>query len=557
MKKIYILLLLCSASYLVKAQWTDNTSANTIVANKDASDIQIANTNDGRTWIAFYSQNGSNYDMRVQLLDADGNPQFGNDGLLVSDKKSGSATYVFNVCVDKDNSLIIAFQIQKGSAYECIAQKINVSGQLLWGTGVDLGPGLSPYAAALTTNEIVFAWNDNGKIDYQKLSFMGAETWGAYKVFTGNTNHSVSRAQLIANTNGNFSMVYQDQVSFPFYTNLFEQKFDNDGNAVWTAAVKISTLTTVSYRYYDVHIENDITYVGYYGNPSGSNRFNAYVQKINADGSLPWGSNGSYFANYSGDNDPSEQTIYIAKEPGANDIWAVCTVTNSLQTASGVYVQKYDAASGNNYFGATAKEVLPISPKLISLAFCQLSLCDDNPVFLATSNNNKLVAIKLNSTGAFAWKNDVRLVGATKFSKFRYGFTSFYKGQAVAVWQEDKAAGINKPYAQNIRCSGIVGPSSLAIANSDSQPASDKLIIKNIYPNPVQNILRATIVSSVQNNIHIYITDVSGNVLKQFQQNINAGNNSLELNISNLNAGSYFIKVMSGAVNAVRIFSKQ
>jgi hypothetical protein len=555
MKKIYILCLLCISFSLLKAQWTDNTSANTIVANKDASDIQTANTNDGRTWIAFYSQNGSNYDMRVQLLDADGNRQFGNDGLLVSDKNSGSATYVFNVCVDKDNNLIIAFQVQNGSAYECVAQKVNTAGQLLWGSGVDLGAGLSPYPAALSTNEIAIAWNDNnGKIDYQKISSAGAAAWASPKIFS--STHSVTRAQVLANTNGNFSMVYQDQFSFPFYTNLFEQQFDNDGNALWTNAVKISTLTTVSYRYYDVHIEDDITYVGYYGNPSGSNRFDAYVQRINADGGLPWGSNGSYFANYLGDNDPSEQTIYIAKKPGTNDVWAVCTVTNSLQTESGVYVQKYDAVSGNNYFGATAKEVLPITSKLISLAFCQLSLCDDNPVFLATSNNNKLVAIKLNSTGDFAWKNNLRLVGGTIFSKFRYGFTNFYKGQAVAVWQEDKGTG-NMPYAENIRCSGIVGASIPGVENNNVQPVATALSIKSIYPNPVQNVLKATITSAAQTNVHIYITDVSGNILKQFQQNINAGNNAVQFNVSNLNAGSYFIKIMSGSLSGAAVFSKQ
>ena len=96
------------------------------------------------------------------------------------------------------------------------------------------------------------------------------------------------------------------------------------------------------------------------------------------------GVNGSYFANYSGSNDPFEQTIYIAKKPSSNYVWAVCTITNSLQTTSGVYVQKYDAATGSNHLGTTAKEVLPISSKLNSLAFCKLSLCSDDPVFLTT-----------------------------------------------------------------------------------------------------------------------------------------------------------------------------
>ena len=130
MKKIYFLILLCTTTSLIKAQWNSNTNKNTVVANKDASDIQTATAGNGKTWIAFYSQNGSNYDMRAQLLDAAGRRMFGDTGVLVSNKKSGSATFVFNVCVDNDNNFVIAYQIEKGSAYECIIQKISTAGKL-------------------------------------------------------------------------------------------------------------------------------------------------------------------------------------------------------------------------------------------------------------------------------------------------------------------------------------------------------------------------------------------------------------------------------------------
>src|SRR6201989_1176898 len=155
MQKIYILFLLCLTTLMLNAQWTSNTNKNTLVANKDASDIQTASASNGKTWIAFYSQNGSNYDMRAQLLNANGSRMFGDTGVLVSNKKSGSATFVFNVCVDNDNNFVIAYQIAKGSSYECVMQKVSPSGQLLWGkTGVDLGGGLSPYPVTLSTNEI-------------------------------------------------------------------------------------------------------------------------------------------------------------------------------------------------------------------------------------------------------------------------------------------------------------------------------------------------------------------------------------------------------------------
>jgi hypothetical protein len=541
MKKFYFPLLLCLSFFSLSAQWKNNPYKNLLVANVNSSDIQTANTDDGHTWIGFYSQNGNNYDMRAQLLDVNGNRIFGDSGVLVSNKKSGTATFVFNVCVDARNNFIIAFQLQKGANYECVIQKVNTNGKLLWGAGVDLGPGLSPYPVALTTNEIAVAWNNNGKIDYQKLSAAGVAVWLPYKEFTGNSNHIVSRAQLLADNNGGFSMVYQDQFSPPFYTNLFERRFNNNGNASWANAIKISTLTTASYRYYDVHIENDTTYVGYYGNPSGKNRFDAYVQRINPDGNLPWGINGSAFADLSNDNVPYEQTIYIAKAAASTDMWAVCTVTNSLQSASGIAVQKFNSVSGNKYLGNNGKIVAPIGPQLTSLASSKLSLCSDNPIFLITNNTNKLAAVKLNANGDFMWNHDFRLVGASSNSKFRYGFTDVYKGQAVAVWQEDKGSG-DMPYAQNIRCDGSIGSATLQQDKNYNKQNAITFGIKNIYPNPVQNILSVTIQSALKGNVHFYVTDVSGNILKQSVQNIEAGNSVVQVDVSNIKKGTYFIK---------------
>ena len=486
MKEIYASLLFCCAINFVYAQWTSTTNENTLVANANASDIQTANTNDGRTWIAFYSQRGNNYDMRAQLLNANGERMLGDSGVLVSNKKSGTATFVFNVCVDNDNNLIIAFQFQKQSDYECIIQKINTAGKTLWGNGVKLGTGLAPYPVTLATNKIAVVWNNDNKIDYQILSSSGVPQWTNYKEFSAS---GVSRPQLLANTNGGFNMVYQSLVYFPFYTNLYEQRFDTTGTAMWSAPSKVSTITTASYRYFDVHIDNDSTYVGYYGNPSGSNRFNAYVQKINPNGIVKWGKNGKPFADFSGENDPYEQTIFIEKDKSTNNVWAVCTITNSLQTTSGVYVQKFDGHSGDRIFDNNAKVVLPISPRLISLAFSKLSLCNSEPVFLVTDNSNMLAAIKLNSNGGKAWKYFLRPVGSSGNVKFRYGFTDFYKGQAVAVWQENKGDG-DMPYAQNIRCDGTTGAASGAKENNPI--ALNSLTIKNIFPNPVQSVLSAT-----------------------------------------------------------------
>ncbi len=554
MQKVIALIVLCFPMLSLPAQWTNNTAKNTLVAAASASDIQTAGTSDGKTWIAFYSQRGGNYDMRAQLLDAAGNRLLGDSGILVSNRKSGSATFVFNVCVDNNNNFIIAFQVQKGSAYECGMQKISTAGKLLWRDGVDVGPGLSPYPVALSTDEVAVAWSDNGKINYQKVSAAGVAAWPEYKVFSGNSGHIVSRPQLLRGTGSRFNMVYQDQVFFPFYTNLFEQQFNVNGKPLWASAVRLSALTTVSYRYYDVHIEKDTTYVGYFGNPSGSNRFDAYVQKINPDGSLPWGANGSAFSDYSANSDPYEQDIYIAKQAASSEVWAVCTVTNPSQTASSVYVQKYNAATGSRYLGNNAKALAPLSDNLSRLAYSPLSLCGNEPLFLVTDNSNKLGAVKLTGGGNFAWTHKIAPVATSSNIKFRYGFSAVHNGQAVAVWQEDKGSG-DLPYAQNIHCDGTVGYASADF--TVEQPLPKKLTIKNIYPNPVQNILITNVISPLQGILHVDITDVNGNVITRYQRNIVAGSNIFQFAAGNLHTGLYFIRITDGKETAAVPFNKR
>mgnify|MGYP000268154569 CR=1 FL=1 len=95
------------------AQWNSNTSVNLQVSSLPMSDMQSLTTSTGRTWIAFYHENNGNYDMRAQLLDVDGTKLLGADGMLVDNKPSGTATFVFNICKDADDNLIVAYQDQR------------------------------------------------------------------------------------------------------------------------------------------------------------------------------------------------------------------------------------------------------------------------------------------------------------------------------------------------------------------------------------------------------------------------------------------------------------
>ena len=111
-----------------RAQWNTNTSVNIQISGLPTADIESVATTDGKTWIAFYHQNGGNYDMRAQLVDANGYKLLGPDGMLVSNQTSGSATYVFNVCVDAANNLIIGCQDERTGSDQAVVYKVSQAG---------------------------------------------------------------------------------------------------------------------------------------------------------------------------------------------------------------------------------------------------------------------------------------------------------------------------------------------------------------------------------------------------------------------------------------------
>lgn len=136
---LYLVLLFAT---LAKAQWNPNTSVNLEVATLPMMDMQSLTTSTGRTWVAYYHNNNGNYDMRVQLLDVDGTKLLGPDGMLVDNQPSGSATYVFNICKDANDNLIIAYQDQRSGGLNAVVYKVSQAGAHVWNsTGVVLGGG--------------------------------------------------------------------------------------------------------------------------------------------------------------------------------------------------------------------------------------------------------------------------------------------------------------------------------------------------------------------------------------------------------------------------------
>jgi len=455
------------------AQWNSNTAVNLEVSAMEASDLQALSTPNGKTWIAFYRNNGGNYEMRAQLLDSAGNKLLGPDGVLVNQHTSGSAIYVFNICLDNKDDLIIAMQDERSVSAAAVIYNVNQAGISQWNgpDGVVLGAGLSPYPASLSNGDIIVAWNNNNKLSMQKISPTGVAAWATPKEFS--LGGKATRGQIVPMSDSGFVMAFQ-KGSFGINTTFYAQRFDNNGDSLWTASAQLTNEATSAARYYSVINDADTTYVGYYS--SGlSNHFNSWVQRINPDGSLPYGINGAAFSDYSANSEPGEQTTEIALSPNSPYVWAVSSFSNSTQSEYGTFIQKFKKSDGTRMLNVLGKEVYPIGTDRYAQQG-NLALNNDKPVFMVCSDVTYLIkGTALDENGEFLLPSqDVELSSTiipqpSALNKGRFAFTQNVNGQSVAIWTENRGIE-NRAYAQNFDLS--VYDTSIAVHTENNVPAT-------------------------------------------------------------------------------------
>jgi hypothetical protein len=459
MKKLLSLFALGACTIPAFAQWNTNTLVNIEVSTRTVSDMKAANTADGKTWVAYYSPRPSTnqYDMYAQLLDTAGNKLLGPDGVAVDTNISGSATFVFNAGVDDKGNLIIGMQDARSGTNATVAYKVNQSGVSLWNgaAGVVLGPGLSPNLVELASGDILFTWggNDN-KINMQKLNATGTGAWATPKVFSYGAKSS--RGQMTAMSDSGFVMVYQ-VYNFGVNSKIYAQRFNSNGDSVWTSSKLLcGTETTSIARYYSIAQEADTTYFGYYSS-AATNHFNAWVQRINPDGTLPYAGNGAAVSDFSTGADPHEQMTNIALQPNSPYVWAVTSYNVTVpQVQWGIITQKFDKATGQPQFNANGKVVYPLTATEQYAQQGGVTFKRQFPVFMVVSGTSFVIkGTVLNADGDFLLPaQDFELSGTaitqpSALTKSRFSFTNMINSQSVAVWKENR--GTELGYAQNFR----------------------------------------------------------------------------------------------------------
>ena len=505
--------------FISSAQWTTDTDVNTLVAESGELDVQARGTSDGQTYVVFWKNVGAptNIELRVQVIDADGNRKFGDDGMLVSDQLPMSTfTVIMNSEIDADDNLYIG--VTGTEDFSAYAFKMDIDGNQLWGAnGINLGTGVPVTILPLSSGEAIVSWHDSGAAVMQKYDANGNTVWPNTKTIgSGNT----VAGNLFELAGGDFEIVYHSILS-GINSFLYAQRYDGNGDPVWTNPIQIANNATVFNRSYPGFLDGDVVYMGYFA--SSGTRFDSFLQRINPDGTLPWGINGSDFdtnqTNY-------EMDTEIAFENGSQYVWAVATYTNPNQSERGEYVQKFDKDSGARQFTDNAKIVFPIGDDKVHAGL--LSLRNNTPLFLMEEGESNGVSpttlnvVYLDQNGDFAWPEETRPVATFAAAKTRVNFTKERNMQNVAVFVEDKGTG-QKIYAQNVQdeTAGIEEFSKASIFFVN--PVKDEMVLKS---------------DSAIKTISIF------NILgQQLFTSKYKDENSVNINTQNWNSGIYFMNV--------------
>ena len=543
--KIFILTFLLMIFTMTEGmtQWTSNASDNTVISNaaSDQATPKIATTSDGGCYITWFDNSVPNYSVYLQKLDRHGVPQFPNNGLLISNHTQNTFLQDFNIDVDaNDNAVLVFTDLRNGSQLNPFAYLISPTGNFLWGAnGISLTDSTTivqniPVVTTTSDGNFVFAWQyisgGNRIIAMQKLNSAGVKQWGsAPKKLRGTGAERWEYARLIKSNSGNVIMswiVYLGNIVTTSSTKLFTQKFDVNGNGLWTApqdtVQNIGRIYGLSYIPTLVSDGQDGAVYTWTDDRDVNTRSSVWVQRFNSTGAAQFPKNGTEATTLSTNQHYSPSTTYL---PSTGETVTFWTETNGAQTVvGGLYGQKFDAA-GNQQWGTSGKEFKAMDNNQLSFIS---ALSNDTSVVVSYSESqfasaNTLVkGLKTGPSSESLWSGNI--ITATSFlsSKVRrQSAMDNTSGMVTMVWSDNRS-GSGDILAQNINLDGTLGQLTLdvtlgieAMWNGASQVQDTvKFLIRN-STSPYAAVDSFSVFLDANGNGKVYFSAPAGNYFIQ------------------------------------------
>ncbi|HIB04379.1 MAG TPA: T9SS type A sorting domain-containing protein, partial [Candidatus Marinimicrobia bacterium] len=405
-----------------------------------------------------------NYHVYLQRFDPAGEPQFEENGMLVSDNANSSwiAIYHLNIVVDSDNNAILTTVDERTGIWEVYAWKIAPDGTMLWGDdGLPLTNSgvvnISPRLTALPDNSVIVTWTqDWDTVRLQHLSPAGELLWGDGILIEDNNAALVAPLPIVT-SDGNVLVQWIRQTGSPPYydSELLLQKYNLDGDPQWGApvlAVGPVVFPAGNWLQQSVSDLNGGSYSAW-TELSGTAQ-GAWAQHITGDGYLPWASEVELSTNSS--NFRVSPMIAVANE--TQELMAVWREANGSQSLHSIYAQRLDS-NGNRLWGSNGATV--VAPNS-NYDYLDLSVAGFGEEMISVyvqqsvNMNGDIYANRLDAEGNLAWTEGIATV-TTSGSPKADMMTGKGPGGLFIAWTQNGSI-----YAHCLREDGTLGPPDMS-----------------------------------------------------------------------------------------------
>ncbi len=458
----------------LSAGWIENGTAIKI-ASRAQTDIDIISDGEGgavMVWSDLRYDNGFDFnDIYAQRVDRRGNILWTSGGVPIC--TANYEQYNPNIVSDGAGGFIISWQdLRSGSYYNVYAQRIDLSGNILWtsnGVGVCTG-SYNMYAPELLPvpgGGAFLAWKDfrtdaSGDIYCQKIDNTGATVWTSAGVAVCATTGDQGEVKIADDGYNGFFAVWRDQGGGA--SDIYLQQMNSSGSPVYTAN-GVAICTATGEQATPQILSSDFTggvFIAWLDVRSGTT--DVYGTFFRG-GSSYWGANGAPICSASG-----IQSYLVLQRYGGFEM--VAAWRDDRGTDTDLYAQRCDY-NGNMKWGTNGKAISTD----IGVQYIQdIVESDEGSVILCWLDGRNVYhdtyVQKLDEDGDPIWDPD----GVVLCDAFYYQSTAAMAqdgmGGAIVAWEDQRnylTTSIDI-YASRIDCAGYWGFPSPEISSIDDVP---------------------------------------------------------------------------------------
>ncbi|MCG3166143.1 MAG: hypothetical protein POELPBGB_01919 [Bacteroidia bacterium] len=545
MKRIIFACLLTSVACTLKAQWSNNPSANNAICTETA--IQeypqlISDGNGGAIIVWSDLRNGTNTDIYAQKIDASGAIQWTAGGVAICTLSGDQNSPV--IVSDGAGGAIIAWEDYFGGLTSDIyAQRINSNGVPQWtlnGIPICTATESQNYLDIISDGAggAIMAWEDSygSSIDIyiQKVSASGITLWLSDGVPICTAAGQQYTPQLAEDGSGGAIITWEDQRGAD--PDIYAQHINSAGTV--SGLADGIAICNASGNQFVPEICSDGAggaIFTWYDNRNGN--WDIYAQKFISGGAPAWTPNGTAICTNS---DDQQYPTLISDQNGG----AIITWQDDSGPTTDIYAQRINA---DGSLAWTANGV----------SICAASGEQYNPEIIADNSGGAIItwsdsrnsmtdiyAQRLNSSGETIWSTDGAEISTATNHQSDVKIASDGNDGAILVWADLRDV-VSDIYAQNACASGWLGVCTSSVNNTENDAGILISSANDILTLQFKNI------STLQADLSVM--DATGKTI--FTQNKVNTSNRFELNTSAFSAGVYLVSVQNGtAVYTTRFF---